>query len=301
MKRAFLVVAIVCGVALEAIAGTVILKRKWVEKYKDRAAIEAPFCVDDAHDKPNRAEKDADLHIAGRSRTVGLPMVAEIMNAKSESDAVKKIQGSIKKGCELTIKGAWRLWMEHPPTHNGKQIQNFAIPEGRKGTNPDHVFEIHPVTVVGTIKVGKSLVPINKAYKTKDVSDAFGRYEKLQARVAATASAITIESTQIGFNYVEFNFRARSAPKKLEDGGYVLLADIFDDSDELLVNSLRLIILPDTRPEELLRGVRAGTEVHALGTPRINLNAIYTFAYSEANDGGHRKLPYEIIIAAVYP
>src|SRR5690349_2971885 len=64
------------------------LKNSFIEKYKNRATIDATFKVDKAHKKPNPPTKDGDMHIAGRSTEVGLPIVAEIMNAKFENDSV---------------------------------------------------------------------------------------------------------------------------------------------------------------------------------------------------------------------
>ena len=58
-------------------AATLVLKRSWIEKFKDRATIEANFTVDHAHAKPNAPAKDGDIHVAGRApKEIGLPMAA---------------------------------------------------------------------------------------------------------------------------------------------------------------------------------------------------------------------------------
>ena len=51
----------------------IVLKRPFIDKYKDRATIEATFVVDKAHAHPNPAKSDGDLHIAGRAEEIGLP------------------------------------------------------------------------------------------------------------------------------------------------------------------------------------------------------------------------------------
>jgi hypothetical protein len=61
------------------------LKNDFIEQYKDKATISVSFVVDKAHKRPNPPKKDGDLHAAGRADEVGLPMVAEIMNAASQN------------------------------------------------------------------------------------------------------------------------------------------------------------------------------------------------------------------------
>jgi len=283
-------------------AGTVVLKRAWVVKYKDRATIDADMLVDDAHPHPNTPKKDSDLHFAGRAKQVGLPMVAEIMNAvqASQKDAVDLIHARQGTNTAVDVKGAWRLWFEHPPAT--AQKQSFVLPQGKPGTNPAHVFEIHPVTRVGTKAVGESLFPI-KDYVTKEAADSFNRFKKLKATVTTTASAITIQSPMIGFNYVEFDLRARGVDKPLSDGGRVVLADALDDSGDPVAESVRMIFLPSTKPAAHIAAdpLGDGDELHVLGIPRVNLNGLYTFAYSAENDGKPRQLPYEIVVVAIYP
>ncbi len=282
-----------------ALAGKVNLKKSWVEKYKDRATISATFHIDDAHDHPNPAKKDADLHIAGRSLQVGIPMVVEIMNARTEPAALQEVKD--KMGSSAQIVGAWRLWFEHPP-HGALQAQNLnQLPQPVAGTNPDHIFEIHPVSEISGIDLGDTFQKI-AGYTPKTAAEAFGRYNQLKAAVRADDHGLTIDSPQVGFNYVEFWMTAKGNPKAMKDGGRAVLADVFGASgDEPLAEGIRMIFVPGTLPFAKLSGVEAGSELHVLGIPRVNLNALFTFAYSPANDGTRRALPYEMIIVAVYP
>jgi hypothetical protein len=70
-------------VPLEANAENVlILNDAFIQKYKNKATIDADYVVDKAHKKPNPAAKDADIHVAGRApKEIGLATVAEMMNA----------------------------------------------------------------------------------------------------------------------------------------------------------------------------------------------------------------------------
>jgi hypothetical protein len=296
-----LALAVFCLVSVGiSFAGTLSLKKSWVEKYKDRATIEATFHIDDAHETPNTAKKDADLHIAGRSLQVGIPMVAEIMNAKAEPAALQEVKN--KKGSSTHVVGAWRLWFEHPPAAGELQAQNLDdLPPVMVGTNPDHVFEIHPLSEISSIAMGDTFTVI-QGFTPKNAVEAFGRYQKLKAAVRADDHGITIDSPKIGFNYVEFRFEAKGKPKAMKDGGRAVLADVFgDNGDEPLAEDIRMIFLPETAPFAKVAGLKAGSELHVLGIPRVNLNALFTFAYSPENDGKRRALPYEMIIVGVYP
>jgi hypothetical protein len=62
------------------------LSSPFINEYKDRATIDVDdFVVDVAHKKANKPIDDGDLHVAGRSPTIGLAIVAEIMNRAIQS------------------------------------------------------------------------------------------------------------------------------------------------------------------------------------------------------------------------
>src|SRR5215831_10476332 len=106
LRKLSLVVPLLFGASLYAQNNTVVLKRAFVEKYKDRATIDVRFTVDHAHQKPNQPAKDGDMHVAGRAqKEVGLPMVAEVMNAaqKAETGAVREIHTVEGKDTALPI------------------------------------------------------------------------------------------------------------------------------------------------------------------------------------------------------
>src|SRR5436309_6667107 len=85
----FLLLSVVCSSLFANIEIT--LKDDFIEQFKDRATISVSFVVDKAHRHPNPPKNDADLHAAGRAEEVGLPIVAEIMNASSQKSAVDAI------------------------------------------------------------------------------------------------------------------------------------------------------------------------------------------------------------------
>jgi len=56
---------LVLGAASAASAGTVTLKKAFIEKYKNRATIDASFIVDHAHPRPNPPKRMAICMLPG--------------------------------------------------------------------------------------------------------------------------------------------------------------------------------------------------------------------------------------------
>lgn len=286
-----------------ASGGTLILKRKWIEQFKDRATIDAAFTIDHAHPHPNPPANDGDIHVAGRApKEIGLPMVAEVMNAAApeEQPAVKAIHDNEGNGKFIQVTGAWRLWFEHPPG-SGTQTQFANVPKAAN-TNPDHCFEIHPLTVVDGKDLTTSFHDI-KGFTPKQAQPAFASYEKLTVTLRANKTAVTLTSPKSGFNYVLFKFRALGNSKPLDDGGMQVLANVLadgGDDDEALAENVRMIFVKDSVPAKAFpMGIKNGDEVTVLGIPRLNLNAIFAAATAAESAAINRKLPYEMIIVAL--
>lgn len=283
-------------------AATIVLKRAWVEKFKDRATIEASFTVDHAHPRPNPPANDGDMHVAGRAaKEIGLPMVAEIMNAKEFlAGAVKAVHDVEGQNQSIQVSGAWRLWFEHPPS-SATQTQFASVPPAAN-TNPDHCFEIHPLTVVAGNNVVAGLHEID-GFTPKDAQKAFEAYEKLSVAIRATKTGVTLASTKSGFNYVQFRFRAVGQSKPLADGGVQVMANVVGgegDQDEAIAENVRMIFVPDSEPaKKVAGGLNDGDELTVLGIPRLNLNAISAALTAAESSVVKRKLPYEMIIVAL--
>ena len=301
-----LIPALILFSAHMALAGTLVLKRGWVDTFKDRSTIDATFTVDHAHKTPNAPAKDADMHVARRApKDVGLPMVAEMVNAffatsGNEKNAITLIHQKEVSGDSVTISGAWRLWFEHP-ANSQKQFAN--VPKAQN-TNPDHSFEIHPITKFAGQNIETSFRFI-KDFQGKDPGAAFGAYEKLSisVRTDPKRTSITLDSKKIGFNYVHFRMRLLGNPFELADHGFAVLADVEDDGkggDEVLASKVRMIFVPETEAWKRIQKSGEGDELDALGIPRVNLNAIAAFVdKAPAGTAVSRKLPYEMIIVAV--
>lgn len=277
---------------------SITLKNTFIEKYKNRATITTSFTVDKAHKKPNPASKDGDLHIAGRAPEVGLPIVAEIMNAASVPQAVAKIHAAEGTDRKISLAGAWRLWTEHGGDSEQVQGQKLAP---FTTSNPDHVFEIHPVTKLDDLAVAETLKPI-AGYKPKDAGPAFHRYEITKSQIVPGKTTTTLVTNMAGYNYVEFLLELSEAPHQVEDG-YLAKAAVHDvDDGELVVRNRRMVFVEGTVPAEAVKGMKAGGCLHVLGIPRIDLALVSWRARNAKSrpDALRWSLPYEIIVVGLY-
>lgn len=78
--------------------------------------------------------------------------------------------------------------------------------------------------------------------------------------------------------------------------------DIADDSDEPVVpDRIRTVFVEGTPAAEDVSELRRGDRLHVLGIPRVNLSEVYAAAIRHGQEGFCGKLPYEMIISAVYP
>src|SRR5439155_12341696 len=110
-----------------------------------------------------------------------------------------------------------------------------------ESSNPKHVFEIHPVTSVGTMTVLNSLRPID-GFQPKDAQEAFSRFESLPCKIVSNTVTTTLSSPAAGYNYVEFILEANGAAVRIEDGWY-LGANVFTLDGELVVRGRRMVFV----------------------------------------------------------
>jgi hypothetical protein len=168
-------------------------------------------------------------------------------------------------------------------------------------TNPDHVFEIHPVTFIDGRSVLPTLKPI-QGFRTKDAHDAFTTYENVRCTIIPGSDTTTLVTTMAGYNYVEFIMEINSESRELDDGRMVF-AKVRDLAGELLVRNRRMVMVKDSEVEQQTRSKPIGTRVHVLGLPRINLSLV-SWRVQAAQDGREEvlqwNLPYEIIVVGFY-
>ncbi len=275
------------------------LNKSFIEKYKNRTTIDASFTIDKAHERPNAAKADGDLHVAGRAPEIRLATVAEIMNAAKAKEAVDLVHSVEGSGVQVPTTGVWRIWCEH--ANGDDQVQGKSL-QPCENTNPDHVFEIHPVTKLKDLDLSASFVPI-EGFEPKDADRAFERFEDRRFKIVPGRNTVKLVTTGVGYNYVEFIIELNENPSFEVRDGRIVQAAIYNLDEELLVRKRRMIFVKGTPPEEKVKSLKKGDRLHVLGVPRINLALV---AWRIRNASGKPgvlewNLPYEMVIVGVYP
>jgi len=176
------------------------LQNSFIDFHKNRVTIDVMFTIDKPDRLPHPAYLDGDFHMAGRAPKVGLPIVAEIKNAASEKEALAVIQSVEGTGRPIRLAGAWRLWSEHVGTKEEVQGNELSPIEV---TNPDHVFEIHPVTLVNSLSLLDSFHPV-AGYIPEKADMAFRNFENIKCRIIPKEGTTTIVIRKGQINDVEF-------------------------------------------------------------------------------------------------
>ena len=256
------------------------LDNKFIKKYADRATITSEFTmtgISAVHPPKN----DGEVHIGGWADEAGLPGVAEVMNAAHNGKkALSVFRKALIAKQKVTVAGAWRLWGEHPGT--GAQIQALgtepALPlAGEAPSNPDHVFEIHPVT---TIKVGAQVTDATAAiaktagHTPHDAQKAFVLgYEKLTCKMIVKEGRTRLITQALGFNFTEFVIRLAEGPVKLDDG-HGVICSVYDTDGELLLRGRRMVFIKGTDADDRVQGLQKDKRMRVIGIPRISLKLV---------------------------
>ncbi|MEJ2697926.1 MAG: hypothetical protein P8013_14935 [Candidatus Sulfobium sp.] len=273
--------------------------KSFIERYKDRVTIDTSFRVDEAWKKPNPPYMDGDFHFSGRTRQVGLPTVGEIVNAAYEKNAVDRIQFAEKTGDHLKISGVWRLWPEHAGTADEEQGEK--LPE-LESANPDHVFEIHPVTRVDGISLLGSFHPV-EGFSPGNPDTVFKLYQEVPCRLRVKSKTVSIVTRKGLYNDVEFLMEMIDDHQTVTGDGRFVTAAVRDLDGKLLVHRLRMVFMKDTPPERVVKNLKRGDRLHVYGIPRVSFNEISRrIAEYHENPGLlTRNLPYEVIIIGFFP
>jgi hypothetical protein len=286
------------GSAISSSEISITLQDSFIKIYRNRATIDAMFAVERADRRPHPAYWDGDFHVAGRASNIGLPIVAEIKNAAFEADVLDLIHRAAATGTPIGLTGAWRLWMEH--VGRNEELQGEAVPLLGL-TDPDHVFEIHPVTLVGDRSLRESFRPV-AGYHPEEADDVFKSFEKIECRIVREGRTTKIVTRKGLYNDVEFLLSIGEEPQQVVEDGRFVNAAVFDLKGNLLAHKIRMVFVKDTPPDKIVKRLRPGNHLHVFGLPRIDLAQI---AWRASHSRDHPEslslpLPYEIIIVGVY-
>ncbi len=274
----------------------IILRKSFIDSIKSRVMIDAVYYVVKMHKHPNPPSQDGDMHVAGYSKNIGLPLVSEIMNAKYEDEAVDTLRSYEGTAKPIYIKGVWRIWCEH--SGNDREDQGSEFPP-IVNTNPDHVFEIHPITMVKDIDILSSLRAID-GYTYKDADDAFDKYSKTVCKLEDKGNKILIQTRGVGYNYAEFRIKIRDSNQLVTNDGRFVWCSIKNNDGKTIYSKMRMVFPKGSVAEIKVRNLNKGKEMHVLGIPRINLE-IARYRIDHADENSHMleyNLPVEMIIVA---
>ena len=272
--------------------------RSFIEAYKNLVTMHAALTVDKAMASPIPVSLDGDLHFAGRAPQVALPIVAEIANARDQKAAIDLVHGAEGTGKPVMVSGVWRIWPEHPgrsAEEQGKPLPAFDT------ANPDHVFEIHPITAIGRLQLLGSFIPV-EGFKPGDAQRTFGIYEKAPCTLTVKPKTISIVTETGLYNDVEFIMNISADRQVVVADGRFVIASARDLSGRLLVERLRMVFARGTPPEVAVRSRRPGDQLHVYGIPRLDFAEISRRVMGSRTNPAllTHNLPYEIIILGVY-
>ena len=274
----------------------IVLRKSFIDSLKNKVTIDANYKVVKMHKYPNTAKKDGDMHIAGYADNIDLPVVAEIMNAKDENEAVNILRTFEDTADQITIKGAWRIWCEH--TKNYRQDQ-YAPLIKIKNTNPDHVFEIHPITMIQDRDILNSLKGID-GYSYKEAAKAFERYSKIKCRLQDLNDRVLIETKGVGYNYAEFHIEITDSSQLVTDDGRFIICKVKDKTGKTVYEKMRMVFPKNSEAEKKVKVLGKGDTMHVLGIPRVDL-ALVSYRIKHSVDHPYMlgwNLPVEMIIVA---
>ena len=276
------------------------LKRAWVRAVADRTTVDVTMDVRHTHHSAKHVKSggdDGDIHFSGVSAGIGLPFVAEVVNAglAAQRPAVDAIIAAEENDDDIEIGGAWRLWFEHPAK---KQTQGGSNPFEPDQTNPDHSFEIHPASRINQLDLTGSFIPI-AGYTAYAAEVAFPYFDQRKVTIKASSSGISLRSGKLKYNHVEFEIELTHDPARVQDG-YIALAKVLDDNgDDVAAGPRRMIFVAGTRGAEVMRTASAGDRFRALGVPRVNLSAVLALVEQHGTRQFEAALPYEMIVVGV--
>jgi hypothetical protein len=288
------------------------LDKEFITKYAHKATMTTEFTIDGIS-AVHPPKNDGEVHIGGWSDEAGLACVSEIMNAKNAGKTpLTAVRQALKGKQKVTFTGAWRLWAEHAGT--GPQIQDRqgAMPDvlpGEYPSNPDHVFEIHPVT---SVTIGKKTISATDAigetpgFTPYDAQTAFEiGYEKLPCKIVDKGDRVRITTEAARFNFARFMIRLAEDPFDLGDG-HGVICSVYDTDGEFVLKNRRMVFVKGTEADDLIQGKKTGDRLKVVGIPRFSLMLIQ-WRLEHQKDKGFDinplewRLPYEMIIVAAAP
>jgi hypothetical protein len=286
-------VAVLSVASLSISAMSVWMKKDFVDKYRRRITFDGSFTVDHAKPHVNPISDDGDIHVVTTCPEIGLPMVSEVMNARLVPDCVHLLQSSQGTSTPIAFSGVWRLWMEHPGASQHQFGDNVIH---GPDTNPDHVFEIHPLTKVASFDLLSTIKRIKDGTEYEYYSaETFVPFFKSQKfNVVTEGDFIKITGPKARYNYVQFKFKKLNNEIFEVEDGYFLYASILDASDQVLERKVRLAFVKGSEIADEVKNTSVDRISEVMATTRISLSLVdYRATHPKS---ANWSLPYELVV-----
>ena len=262
------------------------LRESLLVQQRDAVTISIPAEVLAILAQPHRLDTskplsgdDCDLHMALSTDAIRVPLVGEIQNACSiappDASSWKDEVATQAPGNAGTFAGAFRIWMEHPPS----DVQTEASPAAPEpgNTNPDHQVELHPLVQIGNLDLRTHIKWIGYS----DDEEGFGYGPDKLATVAGWSFAIQriqinaepyirLAGPKMAYNHWSLTVRASTEPTPLSDGVRVPV-DVLDDSGSVVASSIDLTGIRGTQAGDALAAEHAGNTFQILGISTFDI------------------------------
>jgi hypothetical protein len=225
---------VLCAGALPALGAELQLRETLLQAQRDRVTATVTAVVDHIGTSAHPISDDCDLHVPLRSRDINVSFIGEVKNACSEippgasqahwSDRIYEET----HGRAVTVKGAFRIWLEHPPAGAAVQTEANRVP-WYANSNPDHQVELHPVTQIGTLDFLAHVKRIRRGSQTftgygpPQLTTVLKKKLTVQRRLAGGVAFVRLVGTKTGNNHWDLRGRVVGAPESLADGTRIRL------------------------------------------------------------------------------
>jgi hypothetical protein len=273
------------------------IRRPFIARVMNRVGMDVDFVVEQANRMPHPAFFDGDLHFAGHSPQVGLPVVGEIINAAQEKGAVELVYQAQRTGKPLALSGVWRIWPEHAGDIDERQGEGG---HSAGSPNPDHVFEIHPVTAVAGTGLLDSFHPI-EGFLPGAPAVVVPRLERVHCRLTVRGGDVVITTEKGLYNDLAFTMEVTDDRQMVVADGRFVTASLLDTDGTVLGRNRRMVFVTDTAPERAVRGLGRGARLRLYGMPRVDLSEIHRRVQERRRQPSllEEDLPYEVVILGV--
>jgi hypothetical protein len=306
-RRSVLVLLLLLTAPCSALGAELRLRESLLAAQRDRVTADITAVVDHLGATAHPIGEDCDLHVPLRSRDIRVPFIGEVKNACSEKPPGTSLafwSDQIYEethGRAVTVSGAFRLWLEHPPTGTTPQTEAARVP-WYANSNPDHQVELHPITKIGAldffghVKRIRDGAQVFTGFGNPQLKTIVKKKLTIQRITVAGEPYIRLVGTKTGNNHWNLRARVSLAPEALADGTRLRL-DILQ-GNQVVPGALGLsaVTIAGTAADAAVQPLVSGDIIRFQALIRMHLATILAAISSAATE---IMLPVEFVILDV--